>query len=302
MTVPVPASRNAPCPCGSGRRYKDCHGALAGARAGAPAATALPAAAPDAAARRQALMQEALARQQAGDLAAAMIAYEAVLAETPDDFDALHMLGVVHYQRHAFDRAEALLRAAIARNPLVVAAQQNLLLLLEARRLEIAENALCRAVLPRLAHLCAPPAGFAAIAAARRPVDLLDNALVDSVVDPQFARLAAGSLGPARVHRPVTEPVLSATVEPPVGVLDATVAIVYGVAAPLAAFPALPAAATRVLVVDRDAPAALHDRLHELSDEARHAVHVRYTTPALAGVLGFPGGLLFPDERGSTAP
>ena len=24
-----PASRNAPCPCGSGRRYKDCHGALA---------------------------------------------------------------------------------------------------------------------------------------------------------------------------------------------------------------------------------------------------------------------------------
>jgi uncharacterized protein YecA (UPF0149 family) len=23
-----PASRNAPCPCGSGRRYKECHGAL----------------------------------------------------------------------------------------------------------------------------------------------------------------------------------------------------------------------------------------------------------------------------------
>ena len=26
-----PASRNAPCPCGSGKRYKDCHGALAAA-------------------------------------------------------------------------------------------------------------------------------------------------------------------------------------------------------------------------------------------------------------------------------
>ncbi len=28
MTFVPPASRNAPCPCGSGRRYKDCHGAL----------------------------------------------------------------------------------------------------------------------------------------------------------------------------------------------------------------------------------------------------------------------------------
>ena len=25
--VPPPASRNAPCPCGSGRKYKHCHGA-----------------------------------------------------------------------------------------------------------------------------------------------------------------------------------------------------------------------------------------------------------------------------------
>ncbi len=27
--VPPPASRNAPCPCGSGRKYKHCHGAVA---------------------------------------------------------------------------------------------------------------------------------------------------------------------------------------------------------------------------------------------------------------------------------
>ncbi|HST37800.1 MAG TPA: SEC-C domain-containing protein, partial [Allosphingosinicella sp.] len=25
-TVEAPASRNAPCPCGSGRKYKHCHG------------------------------------------------------------------------------------------------------------------------------------------------------------------------------------------------------------------------------------------------------------------------------------
>jgi len=28
-TVPPPASRNAPCPCGSGRKYKHCHGQFA---------------------------------------------------------------------------------------------------------------------------------------------------------------------------------------------------------------------------------------------------------------------------------
>ena len=27
-SFPAPASRNAPCPCGSGRRYKDCHGSI----------------------------------------------------------------------------------------------------------------------------------------------------------------------------------------------------------------------------------------------------------------------------------
>lgn len=37
MNVAAPASRNAPCPCGSGRRYKECHGALAAAAdAGGP--------------------------------------------------------------------------------------------------------------------------------------------------------------------------------------------------------------------------------------------------------------------------
>jgi len=27
-TVPVPESRNAPCPCGSGLKYKQCHGKI----------------------------------------------------------------------------------------------------------------------------------------------------------------------------------------------------------------------------------------------------------------------------------
>ncbi len=33
MTLAAPPQRNAPCPCGSGRRYKDCHGSLAAPQA-----------------------------------------------------------------------------------------------------------------------------------------------------------------------------------------------------------------------------------------------------------------------------
>lgn len=286
MTVVAPASRNAPCPCGSGRRYKDCHGALGAAVAGAS-----PPAGDPRETQRMARLQDALARQQAGDLAAAMTAYEAVLAEAPDDFDALHMLGVVHYQRHAFDRAEALLRAAIARKPGVVAARQNLALLLEARRLEEAEDALCREVVPRLRLLCAPPDAFGALVAARRPIDLLDGAMAGAG-DAAFAALARGVLGTARVHAPVAEPLAHYTVVPPAGRLEAPVTVMYGVATPLAAFPAMPPETERILVVDRDAPSALHDRLRELSDGVRHRVHVRYAAPDLQSLVGMPGGTL----------
>ena len=51
MTIAPPASRNAPCPCGSGRRYKECHGALA---------------APPAPASIEAVLSAALAAHQAG--------------------------------------------------------------------------------------------------------------------------------------------------------------------------------------------------------------------------------------------
>ena len=39
--VAPPSSRNAPCPCGSGQRYKDCHGALAAPLATTPEALRL---------------------------------------------------------------------------------------------------------------------------------------------------------------------------------------------------------------------------------------------------------------------
>jgi GT2 family glycosyltransferase len=104
-------SRNSPCPCGSGRRYKDCHGALD---------------APSALATLESVLLRALGAQQAGRLDDAARAYERALELAPDHFDALHMLGVVHFQRGSFARARELVARAAAMRPDVGMAQRNL--------------------------------------------------------------------------------------------------------------------------------------------------------------------------------
>jgi glycosyltransferase involved in cell wall biosynthesis len=88
-------SRNAPCPCGSGKRYKHCHGVAAGA--GDPSG----------------LLAQALAEQRAGRLEAAESLYRRVLEETPGHHDALHMLAVVRLARGAPRDALALILPAL---------------------------------------------------------------------------------------------------------------------------------------------------------------------------------------------
>jgi predicted O-linked N-acetylglucosamine transferase (SPINDLY family) len=95
-----PASRNAPCPCGSGRRYKACHGALE-AGAGDPADVARS-------------LREALEAQTAGRLEVAEALYREALARSPRHFDALHMLGLVRHQRGDSAEAADLVGRAVA--------------------------------------------------------------------------------------------------------------------------------------------------------------------------------------------
>jgi Flp pilus assembly protein TadD len=92
--------RNDPCPCGSGRRYKQCHGAIAGA------VTAAPARLPDAIAR------EAMDAHQRGELDAAERGYRDVLARVPAHPLATHYLGVILMQRRRLDEAVPLLERA----------------------------------------------------------------------------------------------------------------------------------------------------------------------------------------------
>jgi len=105
--------RNDPCPCGSDKRYKQCHGAIGAgsasrtasgsADARAPSvpgdAPAVPASRPAAAQSALALAQQGLTAHRLGELESAERAYRAALQADPDQPLALHYLGVVLFQR-----------------------------------------------------------------------------------------------------------------------------------------------------------------------------------------------------------
>ena len=116
MTAP-PGSRNDPCPCGSGLRYKHCHGAPGAA----PSDTdGVPAGAPDPHATGQESLAAALARVQAelasGDHAAAQTRCRAVLARVPDETAAWNLLGET-LRATAPAEAEAAWRRVLAIDP-----------------------------------------------------------------------------------------------------------------------------------------------------------------------------------------
>jgi tetratricopeptide (TPR) repeat protein len=102
--APRTAGRNDPCPCGSGKRYKNCHGALAQSpTVSAPAAPSV-----------DERVRQALALHQRGDAIAAEAIYREVLTTAPDHPQALHFLGVIHYQRRELDAALPLLERSVA--------------------------------------------------------------------------------------------------------------------------------------------------------------------------------------------
>ena len=99
-TITPPNSRNDPCPCGSGKRYKACHGAVAAAPP-SPTPDPLPA-----------IMGAALNAQTSGDFVEAERLYRQALAIDPNQADCLHMLGVVRLQRLDLIEASSLIERA----------------------------------------------------------------------------------------------------------------------------------------------------------------------------------------------
>ena len=135
--IAPPASRNAPCPCGSGKRYKECHGAAANAQlAHAPAdADALRKLAgelferEDYAASAEAYghllatrpelpaafwVRRGIAQQKSGQLAAAETSFREAAARAPDDPEVHTNIGTMCVEQGRYADADAPLSRALA--------------------------------------------------------------------------------------------------------------------------------------------------------------------------------------------
>ena len=92
-------------------------------------------------------LDTAVAHHQAGRLAEAAALYQAILADRPEEPDALHLLGLVAYQVGQHATAQRLIGAAVERQPKLAAAFNNLGLVERALfRLDAAADALRRAL------------------------------------------------------------------------------------------------------------------------------------------------------------
>lgn len=119
MTAKI--GRNDPCPCGSGKKYKQC----CEATGIAPQPIAQANFNPQTISPQQAL-QTAMAQHQAGNLPVAESLYKQVLQATPNQPDALHLLGLIAKQKGDLKTAVQLMRKAISHNPNYVEAYVNL--------------------------------------------------------------------------------------------------------------------------------------------------------------------------------
>jgi tetratricopeptide (TPR) repeat protein len=289
MIVP---GRNSPCPCGSGKRYKDCHGALAAAAD--PLAR-------DASMRRQ--LDDALAAQQAGRYAEAIALYEAVIAQHPRTFDAVHMLGVVHFQRGEFERAHELVTSALAIMPTDAGARHNLQLIESALERRVIERALCGETLPRLGRRCI---------AASTPDDRwrwrgTTPDLIVSKTDMRDAwieleRLVRwlGAAPTLWLYPEASPPATSSsfrTIDPGAGALPQHgIAIFYGAEISPGTWYARGRATDVALYCDDDDPCVLVDRIAELAHEGRTPLHLLFASPALARRIGLSGRLVDPSS------
>jgi tetratricopeptide (TPR) repeat protein len=135
---PKAARRNEPCPCGSGKRFKECCG-----RSSDTAAASSLANKPGV----QEMLQVAIQSHQAGRISHAEALYEQILRLESENPFALHYLGVIRTQQGQLDQAEQLIRRSVASAPQIPDFHNNLGLCLRAeQRLEEAVAAYRRAL------------------------------------------------------------------------------------------------------------------------------------------------------------
>ena len=277
--------RNQACPCGSGKRYKECHGAI-GTVASADVLMQLPA---DVSWVPQ-VMQEALRAQQSGRGREAAAGYRRVLAAEPTNFDATHMLALVEYECGRYDSAIGLLRLAIELRPEIASARHNLRLLESMPRIE---DGICREILPRLMARVEPVTDLARFASAARRAHLV---LVDDANGeerPALERLGrafgAGKLqvwgqpGTSSTAGDTRFAEIGAGMQPEGGVIA-----LVGTSRSQAAWLGASRAERVLLVVVRYEPCAIIDRIDEVSLLADPKPGIVCSTLALAERLALP--------------
>jgi len=117
--------RNDPCPCGSGKKFKQCCEQTGAKFNYMPNPMAQKQSASSNLNPQQAL-QSAMAHHQTGNLGPAESLYKQVLQATPNQPDALHLLGLVAKQKGDLKTAAQLMRKALNYNPNYVEAYVNL--------------------------------------------------------------------------------------------------------------------------------------------------------------------------------
>ncbi len=158
---PAPVSRLAPCPCGSGKRYKDCCGTLDKGASTARRSTYRPAGpdwdhvAEEERDRLGTLMESALEHQVGARGRDAERLYREVLAVAPQTHDALHMLAMLRWGAGDLVDAKRLIDDALPLRPPYPAIEQNLALIVGSQqaREKSALDALCEQVLPSMFDL-----------------------------------------------------------------------------------------------------------------------------------------------------
>lgn len=241
----------------------------------------------------QASLLSGLAAQQNGRLLEAVGWYERVLEQDPANFDATHMLGVVQYHRGRFDDALRLLTCAMQLRPDVPEARNNFEIVDMARQ---RERQLCRAVLPRLASLVFEVNDVASFVPISSGADLViaqtlaaqDEPVLESVLRAAHAdRVRVWADDRARGVGRIRTSSLTEDSRPVSGVL-----IFFGTE--FSARPWLDAAHPdrTLLVVTRDRPGQLLDRIRELSGDGRRSIGLLCAGAALATRVPLPAGVI----------
>jgi len=288
--------RNQLCPCGSGRRYKECHGAIGATPVGSPAMVAPPTSdlswVPVA-------MRDALAAQKRGRCREAVEGYRRVLAVDPSNFDAMHMLALVEYEDGRQQSALALLRRAIELRPDISVARHNLRTLESMPRVE---DELCRDVLPRLMPRVEPVNDIRGFVSSAKRVHLVVADDMHAPLHPAFehvtrsfdrARLVLWTLPGMSVEIQEARTIdIQARAQPEGGIVA-----LFGTAQSPAAW--LPAASPErvLLVVIREDACSLIDRIDEVSVLGDSRPGLLCATRALADRLQLPSGAVLPEHE-----